>query len=82
MTDMRETTETTEITIVLPRDLAEQLARVAQEEGRAQESLASDAVAEWLEDLADIAAADRVLAEGIDVTYSTAEVRDRLGLDD
>ena len=80
MTDTRETTETTEITIVLHRDLAEQLARVAQEEGRAQEVLASEAVTEWLEDLADIAAADRVIREGY-VRYSEDEVRKRLGLE-
>ncbi len=78
---MTDTKETTEITIVLDRDLAEQLARIAQEEHRAPEAVAGDALAEWLEDLEDIALAERVLAEG-NPTIPAEEVWKRLGLDD
>jgi predicted transcriptional regulator len=77
---MTDTKETTEITIVLPRDLAEQLAQVARAKGRSQEVVAGDALAEWLEDVEDIEAADQVLRDGY-IRYSEDEVRRRLGLE-
>lgn len=77
---MTDTKQTTEITIVLPRDLAVQLAQVAKEKGRAQEVLASAAVAAWLEDLEDIAEIQRVLSEK-NPSYSIDEAWAMLELD-
>ena len=60
---MTGTREKTEITIVIDRATDQQLARMATQLGRDRNEIANEALIEWLEDIEDIAEAERVLAE-------------------
>jgi predicted DNA-binding protein len=77
---MTDTKARTEVTLLIDRETDEYLTRMANQLGRDRNDIANDALIEWLEDLEDIAEADRVLAEG-NPTIPAGEVWKRLGLD-
>jgi hypothetical protein len=78
MTDIKEKTE---ITLLIDRATDQYLARMASQLGRDRNEIANEALIEWLEDLEDIAEAERVLAEG-NPTIPAEEMWKRLGLED
>lgn len=78
---MTDTKERTEVTLLIDRETDEYLTRMANQLGLDRNDIANDALIEWLEDLEDIAEADRVLAEG-NPTFPAEEVWKRLGLED
>jgi RHH-type transcriptional regulator, rel operon repressor / antitoxin RelB len=72
-------------TITLEPALDRWLTEVAARVGRAKSDVVREALIRALEDLEDIEAADAVMARrrsGDDKTYSSAEIRRDLGLDD
>ena len=77
---MTDTGEKTEITLVIDRETDRNLSRLASQLGREKNDIANEALVEWLEDLEDIAEAQRVLAEG-NPSIPAEEVWKRLGLD-
>jgi len=69
--------------IVLPRNLANRLAKVAKRAGRRTDQLAHEALLQWIEDAEDVYEAERALRRvrsGRERTYTLHEVATRLGL--
>ena len=78
---MTDTKARTEVTLLIDRETDEYLTRVANQLGRDRNEIANEALIEWLEDLEDIAEAERVLAEN-NPSYSLEEAWKMLDLDD
>ena len=72
------------ITVKLPDDMAALLEKIAKEEERSKSYYIRKAIARYLEDLADIRAANLSLAEykKTGVSYSLEDVIKRNGLDE
>ena len=73
--------ETRELTILIDREIDDELTRLANTIGKDKRSLVRDALIEWLEDQEDIRDAEAVLAKG-NPTISLEEVKRNLGLAD
>lgn len=69
------------VSILIDRDLDDELTEFANMTGQEKESIARDAIAEWLEDQKDIRTAQRVIAQN-NPKFSMAEVKRILELDD
>ncbi len=72
-------TETREITLLIEREIDDELTELAQVSGRDKLSLAREALVEWLADQEDIRDAEAVIAEG-NPSISLEEVKRNLGL--
>jgi predicted transcriptional regulator len=72
--------ETRKLTIIIDSDLDDELSALATATGRDKVSLASDALAEWLEDQEDVRDAAAIIADN-NPTVPLEEVRRSLGLE-
>jgi RHH-type rel operon transcriptional repressor/antitoxin RelB len=72
-------TETRQLTVLIDSDIDDELTAIAQSTGRDKQSLAREALVEWLEDQKDIRDAKAILAQG-DPSIPLAEVKRGLGL--
>jgi len=72
-------TETREITLLIEREIDDELTALAQASGRDKLSLAREALIEWLADQEDIRDAEAVIAEG-NASIPLEEVKRNLGL--
>ncbi len=72
-------TETREITLLIEREIDDELTELAQASGRDKLSLAREALIEWLADQEDIRDAEAIIAEG-NASIPLAEVKRNLGL--
>jgi hypothetical protein len=74
-------TRNTTITIPINDAIETDLRKFAKEQGKDPERVVRDLIVEWLEDQADIQAAERVIAEG-NPTIPWEEVKRQLDLED
>lgn len=72
-------TEKREITLLIEREIDDELTEFAQASGRDKLSLAREALVEWLADQEDIRHAEAVIAEG-NPSIPLEEVKRNLGL--
>jgi RHH-type transcriptional regulator, rel operon repressor / antitoxin RelB len=71
------------VTLRLPAKTERMLERTAKKQGRTKAALVREAVVEKLEDIEDVAAADKImqrLNKGVERTFSLEEVKRGLGL--
>jgi len=73
--------ETRKVTIVIDREIDDELNAIASSSGRDKPSLMREAIVEWLEDQEDIRDAEAVIAQG-NTPIPFAEVKRGLELDD
>jgi RHH-type rel operon transcriptional repressor/antitoxin RelB len=71
--------ETRELTLLIDSEIDDELSALAKMTGRDKQSLAREALIEWIEDQEDILAAQSVIAEA-NPSLSLEEVKRTLGL--
>jgi predicted transcriptional regulator len=72
--------ETRQLTVLIDRDIDDELTAIAQATGRDKQSLARQALTEWLDDQEDIRDARAVIAQEGNPSLPLAEVKRSLGL--
>lgn len=76
---MAPVADTRELTLLIDSDLDDELTAMAESTGRDKQSLARQALVEWLDDQEDIRDAKKVIARG-NRSIPLTEVKRRLGL--